>query len=183
MTKKCGSRPDAEPNILPPQKLKRTSDSPPLGKQTKTKISSINLGPQCSELASPPPNTDDEAVSGNSYLPSNSSNSSISSISTVDMNIESNPNCEPKTFSNPETMSKPLTNAHIPPIFLLGFDWKKVTNKLIVTLLPNTILAKAHASDFVRTQCYDIELFKITQKYFTQQKVEYYTHTTQSNAL
>jgi len=66
------------------------------------------------------------------------------------------------------TSSQPQKiNPKIPPIMLKGTDWRKVAGKLMTTIPKNSLEAKSFGPESIKIQCYDIDLFRIVQKYLS----------------
>jgi len=68
-------------------------------------------------------------------------------------------------------------NPKIPPIILKGTDWRKVAGKLMTTIPENSLEAKSFGPESIKIQCYDIDLFRIVQKYLSTTGTEYHTYS------
>lgn len=82
------------------------------------------------------------------------------------------------SFAQSDTSGQSLA-PEIPPIFILGSDWRKITGTLVNTLPAGSTLAKAQYDSSVKVLCRDVELFRIVQQYFRIHKAEFYTRPLQ----
>lgn len=92
--------------------------------------------------------------------------------STENSTIDSRSNT-PTSSMNSDTTNLPTIK--IPQIFIKSSSWRKIALKLMETIPENSVIIKAHGTDSVKLTCIDVDLFRIVQKYFQKNKVEYHT--------
>jgi len=69
----------------------------------------------------------------------------------------------------------PKNMPKIPPIILKGSAWRIVAGKLMTLIPEDSMDAKVFGPDSIKLQCFDINQFRIVQKFLTSKNTEYHT--------